>query len=76
MKLNCDESCCGNTGNSGGGGIIRDNNGVVKTAFSVHFENETNNEAELKTILEGIRFCKQLQLLNVFIETDYCIVVD
>ncbi|XWS40358.1 hypothetical protein CRYUN_Cryun18bG0134200 [Craigia yunnanensis] len=76
MKLNCDGSCCGNPRNSGGGGIIRDNNGVVKAALSAHFGNETNNGAEHKAILEGIRLCNQLQLFNVFIETDSYIVVD
>ena len=52
-----------------GGGIIRDNNGVVKTTFSAHFGNGANNGAELKAILEGIRLCKQLELFNV---VDWC----
>ncbi|KAF5464979.1 hypothetical protein F2P56_015014 [Juglans regia] len=49
VKLNCDGSYRGNPGNSGGGGIIHDSNGVVKAAFSTHFGNGTNNCAELKT---------------------------
>ena len=76
MKLNCDGNCCGNLRNLGGGGIIHDNNSIVKASFSAHFGNETNNGVELKAILEDVRLCKQLQLFNVFIETNSRIVVD
>ena len=76
IKLNCDGSCRGNPGNSGGGGIIRDCDGMAKAAFSSHFGNGTNNSAELKAILEGIRLCKRLLYFNVIIESDSRIVVD
>lgn len=76
VKLNCDGSCRGNPGNLGGGGIIRDFQGVVKAAFSAHFGHGTNNEAELQAILEGIRLCKQFHFFNVVIESDSRIVVD
>lgn len=75
MKINCDGSC-GNPRTWGGGSIIQDSNGVVLGAFSTHYGYGTNNGAELKAILEGIRWCKRLQVVNVFIESDSQIVVD
>ncbi|KAK4841816.1 hypothetical protein QYF36_010944 [Acer negundo] len=47
-------SCRGNLRNKGGGGIIRDTNGMVKEAFSTHYRDGTNNGAELKAIVDGI----------------------
>ncbi|KAK3199205.1 hypothetical protein Dsin_022620 [Dipteronia sinensis] len=76
MKLNCDGSCRGNPGNSGGGGIIRDCHGMMKAAFSSYFGNGTNSSAELKAILEGIRLCKWLLYFNVIIESDSRLVID
>ncbi|KAK0598914.1 hypothetical protein LWI29_000693 [Acer saccharum] len=76
IKLNCDGSCRGNSGNSGGGGVIRDCHGMAIAAFSSFFGNGTNNSAELKAILEGIRLCKRLLHFNVIIESDSRIVVD
>ncbi|XP_040990896.1 uncharacterized protein LOC121238113 [Juglans microcarpa x Juglans regia] len=52
VKLNVDGSCKGNPGNCGGGGIIRDHKGVVQGAFSLLFGHGSNNEAELKAMLE------------------------
>ncbi|KAK0598182.1 hypothetical protein LWI29_032329 [Acer saccharum] len=76
IKLNCDGSCRGNPGNSGGGGVIRDCHGMAIAAFSSFFGNGTNNSAELKAIMEGIRLCKRLLHFNVIIESDSRIVVD
>lgn len=76
VKLNCDEICCENLGNSGGGGIIHDNNGIVNATYSVNFGNVTNNVVELIAILEGIRLCKHFHFFDVIIESDSCIVVD
>ncbi|KAK0581732.1 hypothetical protein LWI29_017271 [Acer saccharum] len=76
IKLNCDGSCRGNPSNSGGGGVIRDCHGMAIAAFSSFFGNGTNNSAELKAILEGIRLCKRLLHFNVIIESDSRIVVD
>ncbi|XP_035546597.1 ribonuclease H-like [Juglans regia] len=76
VKLNCDGSCRGNRGNSGGGGIIRNWNGLVKGAFSAHYGVGTNSGAEMKAILDGIRLCKRLHLSNVIIESDSQIIVD
>ncbi|KAG6729530.1 hypothetical protein I3842_01G032600 [Carya illinoinensis] len=76
FKLNCDGSCRGNPGNTGGGGIIRDSHGLVKGAFSTYYEYGTNNSAELKAIVEGVRLCKRLHMNNIIIESDSKIVVD
>ncbi|KAK0596383.1 hypothetical protein LWI29_015201 [Acer saccharum] len=45
-------------------------------AFSSFFGNGTNNSAELKAIMEGIRLCKRLLHFNVIIKSDSRIVVD
>ncbi|KAK0606889.1 hypothetical protein LWI29_005714 [Acer saccharum] len=76
IKLNCDGSCRGNPGNTAGGGIIRDSNGMVKGAFSTHYGDGTNDGADLKAIVDGIRLCKKLHLVNIIIESDSKIVVD
>ncbi|TXG59223.1 hypothetical protein EZV62_013796 [Acer yangbiense] len=76
IKLNCDGSCRGNPGNSGGGGVIRDCHGMAIAAFSSFFGNGMNNSAELKAIMEGIRLCKRLLHFNMINESDSRIVVD
>ncbi|KAK2647950.1 hypothetical protein Ddye_015439 [Dipteronia dyeriana] len=60
IKLNCDGSCRNNPGSSRGGGILRDMDGNFKATFSAHFGLGTNNGAELRAMLEGIRLCKSL----------------
>ncbi|KAI9191517.1 hypothetical protein LWI28_009422 [Acer negundo] len=76
FKLNCDGSCRGNPGSSGGGGVIRDDVGTVRGAYSAHFGHGTNNGAELRAITEGIALCKRLNLFNVIIGSDSKVVVD
>ncbi|KAK4833981.1 hypothetical protein QYF36_014386 [Acer negundo] len=76
FKLNCDGSCRGNPESSGGGGVIRDDVGTVRGAYSAHFGHGTNNGAELRAITKGIVLCKRLNLFNVIIESDSKMVVD
>ncbi|KAK2641265.1 hypothetical protein Ddye_023028 [Dipteronia dyeriana] len=76
IKLNCDGSCRNNPGSSGGGGILRDMDENFKAAFSAHFGLGTNNGAELRAMLEGIRLCKSLIFSKVIIESDSKLIVD
>lgn len=64
LKLNCDDSCRNNPGSSGGGGILRYAEGNMKGAFSIHFGIGTNNGAELKAIVEGVRYAKDCRALE------------
>ncbi|KAF5472295.1 hypothetical protein F2P56_009026 [Juglans regia] len=74
IKLNCNGSCQNNP--SGGGGILQDMDGNFKAAFSSHFGLGTNNKAELRAILEGIRLCKSLSFSKIIIESDSNLIVD
>lgn len=76
MKLNCNGSSHNNPRSLGGGGILRDMDGIFKVAFSAHFGVGTNNGAELGAMLEGIRLCKRLSFFNIIIESDSKLVVD
>ncbi|XP_040987723.1 uncharacterized protein LOC121235443 [Juglans microcarpa x Juglans regia] len=76
IKLNCNGSCPNNPGSSEGGGILRDMDGNFKVAFSAHFGLGTNNKAELRAILEGIRLCKSLYFSKIIIESDSKLIVD
>ncbi|XP_060182081.1 uncharacterized protein LOC132611714 [Lycium barbarum] len=68
FKLNSDgtlrnESC-------GGGGVIRDAQGKMIMAYSIHFNNGTSNNAEAKALLFGIQWCIQHNITNIELETD------
>ncbi|KAF5459760.1 hypothetical protein F2P56_019680, partial [Juglans regia] len=69
-KLNVDGSCCGNPGNCGGGGVLRDHRGRMKVGFSAHYGFGTNNEAELGALLQGVQLCKAMDCRNIILECD------
>ena len=71
-----DGSCRGNPGNCGGGGVLRDHRGRMNAGFSAHYGFGTNNEAELRALLQGVRLCKEMDCLNVILECDSKVVVD
>ncbi|XP_042952286.1 uncharacterized protein LOC122289378 [Carya illinoinensis] len=52
VKLNIDGSSLGNPGPAGAGGVIRDASGHMCAAFSVSLGQDSNNYAELKSLLE------------------------
>ncbi|XP_042964739.1 uncharacterized protein LOC122298962 [Carya illinoinensis] len=70
MKLNSDGSSLGNPGPAGAGGVIRDSLGRLHTAYSVFLGQGSNNFAELRSLLEGVRRCHQLSFRRVEIEVD------
>ncbi|XP_043692976.1 uncharacterized protein LOC122643420 [Telopea speciosissima] len=57
MKLNVDGASKGNSGPSGGGGVIRDSSGNVVMAFANFYGHCTNTEAEMRLILDGLQLC-------------------
>ncbi|XP_049378369.1 uncharacterized protein LOC125843198 [Solanum stenotomum] len=53
-KLNTDGSALHNPGKIGGGGILRDDQGVIIYAFVVPFGEGTNNQAEMQAACYGL----------------------
>ncbi|KAK1568346.1 hypothetical protein Q3G72_023379 [Acer saccharum] len=60
---------------AGGGGVLRDSSGNFIFGFSKFFGSCSNNEAELRAVVEGIFICKHLGHDGIDIECDYDIVV-
>ena len=75
LKLNLDGSSLGNPGPVGGGGVLRDSSGNFIFGFSKFFGSCSNNEAELRAVVEGISICKHLGYDGIDIECDSNIVV-
>ena len=76
MKLNSDGSSLGNPGQASAGGVIRDNCGRLCMAYSVHLGIGSNNFAEMRSLLEGVRRCHQMGFYKVEIESDSHILVN
>ncbi|KAF5475233.1 hypothetical protein F2P56_007063 [Juglans regia] len=75
LKLNLDGSYFGNPSPVGGGGQLQDNGGNLVFGFSKFFDSCSNNEAELRTVIEGIKICWQRGLMCIDIECDSLLVV-
>ncbi|CAI9763285.1 unnamed protein product [Fraxinus pennsylvanica] len=75
VKLNVDGSSLGNPGQAGGGGMIRNEKCELVSAFCTYFGEATNNEAELRAIIEGLRICRELEVYQLDIECDSLLVV-
>ncbi|PHT59573.1 hypothetical protein CQW23_01936 [Capsicum baccatum] len=69
-KLNTDGSALQNPGSSGGGGILRDNQGNLIYAFSTPFGIGTNNQAEVKASIFGVSWCIQHGYNKLILEVD------
>ncbi|XP_042965908.1 uncharacterized protein LOC122299590 [Carya illinoinensis] len=75
-KLNVDGSSLGNPGQMGAGGIIRDDKGRMMWAYAKEMEVGTNNEAELRALYYGLKYCKDLALEKIEIEVDSLLVAN
>lgn len=62
FKLYVDGCSKGNTGRSGGGGILRDHCGLMVMAFSKFYGQGSNNVAGAKAILTGVQMVQLEQL--------------
>lgn len=69
VKLNIDGSCLGNTGQCGGGGVIRSAAGDFVAGFSKSYGEGTDNMAEDRALLDGLKLCESLQINQVEVET-------
>ncbi|KAI9195370.1 hypothetical protein LWI28_014229 [Acer negundo] len=75
LKLNLDGSSLGNSGPADGGGILRDSAGNFIFGFSKFFGSCSNNEAELRVLVEEITICKHFGHDGIDIEFDSDVVV-
>lgn len=73
-KLNVD-GCKGNPGAAGGGGIIRNHAGHMIMAFASFYGICSNNVAEAKAILQGMRMCIDNGFPKIIVESDSMIMV-
>ncbi|KAH0695103.1 hypothetical protein KY285_022200 [Solanum tuberosum] len=69
-KLNTDGSALHNPGKIGGGGILRDDQGVIIYAFAVPFGEGTNNQVEVQAACYGLNWCIQHGYNNILLEVD------
>ncbi|XP_041007958.1 uncharacterized protein LOC121252418 [Juglans microcarpa x Juglans regia] len=69
VKLNTDGSSLGNPGQAGAWGVISANCGKLCQAYFVTLGHGSNNFAELRSVLEGVRRCYNLGFYRVEIET-------
>lgn len=70
IKVNCDGASRGNPGRSGIGFCLRDDRGDVKYAAGREIEESSNNEAEVKAMVEALRVCKVMNYLQICLQTD------
>ncbi|CAI9781002.1 unnamed protein product [Fraxinus pennsylvanica] len=75
-KLNVDGSSLGNPSQACGGGVICNDKGMVLAAFATNFGIASNNEAELRALLEGLKLCQHIGVFHVDVECDSKIVVE
>ena len=69
LKVNTDGSFEGCTGRAGGGGVVRDHLGDIVEAFCTPVAASSGFEAELKSLLEGVKMAKRHSLM-LWLETD------
>ncbi|XP_042969187.1 uncharacterized protein LOC122301897 [Carya illinoinensis] len=64
-----------NPGNSGAGGLLRDDAGNMVFAFSVDLGAGSNNAAELRAIIYGLKICQEQRINRVELETNSQLVI-
>ncbi|XP_071933136.1 uncharacterized protein [Coffea arabica] len=70
VKLNIDGSSLGNPGDSGGGGLIRDDSRRFLCGFSSYYRWHTNTHAEASALLEGIQLYLLPGYAHAMVELD------
>lgn len=70
LKLNTDGCSKGNSGPAGGGGCLRVHNGNLIMVYYSFFGSCTNNIAEAKAILIGLKWCFDNGYNEVLVESD------
>lgn len=74
IKLNVGGAFSSSSQNAGGGGVVRDSEGEILLAFSSGLKSGSGLEAEVDTVLLGVRLAKRLGS-QVWIESDAEVVV-
>nr|XP_027067665.1 uncharacterized protein LOC113693307 [Coffea arabica] len=70
LKLNTDGCSKGNSGESGGGGVLREASGRLVLAFSCNFGIASSMQAEAWALLFGVRLCLQQGFDSFDVELD------
>ncbi|MQL69783.1 hypothetical protein Taro_002073 [Colocasia esculenta] len=71
LKLNVDGAFNKQSGEAGGGGILRDHNGDMQWAFATPYHDlKTSLAAEALALRDGLRLCSKMDASEVQIETD------
>ncbi|KAH0781476.1 hypothetical protein KY290_001074 [Solanum tuberosum] len=75
MKFNTDGASRGNPGSSAYGFCLRNNHGDLIYAVAENIGITTNMEAELRAILEGIKYCVAKKVEKLIVESDSLLIV-
>ncbi|XP_042969044.1 uncharacterized protein LOC122301721 [Carya illinoinensis] len=75
-KLNVDGSWLRNLGLACGGGVIRDHDGRVLAGFAIHYGQVSNNVAEGRALLDGLKLAQQLGIRDILVESDSEVIDD
>ncbi|XP_075098658.1 uncharacterized protein LOC142175552 [Nicotiana tabacum] len=70
LKVNMDGASRGNPGRSSIGFCIRNENGDIVKSVGKEIEETTNTVAEVKAIVEALRFCRFQQYSHVWLQAD------
>ena len=76
MKCNIDGASKGNPCMVGYGGVIRDENGFIKTIFHSHLGKATNNMAKLMALEKCLEILRDLNLHNTIIESNSKLIIN
>lgn len=74
-KLNVNGSSLGNPGFAGGGGVIRDHCGQLIVGFATHYGQVSNNVAEGRALLDGLKLAQQLGIRDIMVELESKVIV-
>ncbi|XP_027090440.2 uncharacterized protein [Coffea arabica] len=75
-KINSDGCSKGNPGLSGGGGVLRDEQGNFLVGYSCFFGRLTSLHPELKALLFGVRLCLERGYTDLHIEADSLVLIN
>ncbi|XP_027082553.1 uncharacterized protein [Coffea arabica] len=75
FTLNTDGCSKGNPGVGGGGGVLRDSNGLPLIGFSAYFGETTCLRAEARALLIGLQTCAQRCFRNIYVQSDSLVLI-